>query len=1150
MKKIYLLGLSSLLFLGATAAPRNISFSEARQLKTEGKVKTVPAYAAKQKTSTGLKSRTTNSMSHTGKVSTVNPFKQALKPSKAPSRVTAGGSNIYGYLVYSENSEFVNTEAFGLYELTENGYELAWLDPIYEELYATASTGWYTEGKVNGVFPDIFWGMIFGYYSYSIDFATGELLDLQTLDTNSDVIFYYPKLNTEDNKIYGYAYNMLDGGELWWAEADADDPGNATLIAFAGSENFCYALCYNPTDGYFYGITASQNFVRIGLDGSQTVICPVPFGDDCATYMVGLVFSPVENLFYWNVNYDDDTAALVTITPDGQFTQIEAYHYCEEFTYFITTDEVVNPDKPSRPSVVSNEFKDGSLTGDVVFELPKTFGDERPLPSSIAYVSLLDGETYNTGYGAPGEKVTVTYTVPTSGFHSFGLFVTVGDESSSTASVRVYIGNDTPVAPANVKLTDTELTWDAVTTGVNNGYVDAAAVSYIVYLNDKEIGTTTATSYDVSSYIDPNAPLDLYKASVVAVCNGLESAPGLSNSVVAGSALVPPVFLSPTQNEFALMTSVDLNGLGPWSWGNTGEVDYVYCGYTYDPSQQMDSYLFLPPVNIADPSKYYEFSFLSGIRSDYYPEEYLEVVYATAADPKAVIGTIIPEFKVTAVPANDEWQNESGLLIAPAAGEYYIAIHCVSDGDQLGVMCRNFALDNSNITGASPAAAGNVTATAGAQGALEATVTFTFPTKTLGGDDIASGTTLMADVTVNGSDELKSVTGTPGSTGTATVKTLQGTNTIQVVVYNGELESPKVRTSVYTGVSVPATPTGLVVEAAPDMMSAVLTWNPVTTPDVEGGYIDPEDITYTILQYYDLGFFGTWMVIDEGITDTTYTFNVYDGDPQDQYQLGVASSNDAGSNGYLTYGVAFLGTPYGLPFVENLDNGDEVFSTNPWYMYSLVDGVTYDGSWVLDYMSGIDPSYDGEDRTIIVGFSQTGDPCQGALGLPRFSTLGQKKVDLTLNLVRLPYASRVTLYGEIYGSDELIEIGTCLPVDMSAISLKEFSFELPEELLNQYWVQVYIIADYAYGDELFGLAGVNITGDTTGILSLTADSAITAGKNTIVVRGFEGQDVTIATLDGKKVASGVANSKEATFSVTPGIYVVKAGGTSAKVVVK
>ena len=54
-------------------------------------------------------------------------------------------------------------------------------------------------------------------------------------------------------------------------------------------------------------------------------------------------------------------------------------------------------------------------------------------------------------------------------------------------------------------------------------------------------------------------------------------------------------------------------------------------------------------------------------------------------------------------------------------------------------------------------------------------------------------------------------------------------------------------------------------------------------------------------------------------------------------------------------------------------------------------------------------------------------------------------------------------------------------------------------------------------------------------------------RGAVVIRGAEGMKVTVAATDGKTVYVAVAASDEMTIPVAPGVYVVKAGNTVAKV---
>ena len=74
---------------------------------------------------------------------------------------------------------------------------------------------------------------------------------------------------------------------------------------------------------------------------------------------------------------------------------------------------------------------------------------------------------------------------------------------------------------------------------------------------------------------------------------------------------------------------------------------------------------------------------------------------------------------------------------------------------------------------------------------------------------------------------------------------------------------------------------------------------------------------------------------------------------------------------------------------------------------------------------------------------------------------------------------------------------------------------------------------------------------TTNVQAVTqASEAIFAGKGRIVVKGFVGEDVVIATADGNITAKSRNVPSKAVYSVGPGIYLVKAGKTTVKLIVR
>ncbi len=87
----------------------------------------------------------------------------------------------------------------------------------------------------------------------------------------------------------------------------------------------------------------------------------------------------------------------------------------------------------------------------------KTNGGEA-LTGDLQWILSVDGNDVASGSGKPGEKVSAPVKDLTTGEHLFSVSVKSGEVYSLPESTFLYIGIDTPSAPANVKLDATTAT--------------------------------------------------------------------------------------------------------------------------------------------------------------------------------------------------------------------------------------------------------------------------------------------------------------------------------------------------------------------------------------------------------------------------------------------------------------------------------------------------------------------------------------------------------------------------------------------------------------------------------------------------------------------------------------------------------------------
>lgn len=1053
-----------------------------------------------------------------------------------PSRIIGNGASVYGYLSTSVSEE----QKAGLYELTPEGYTLKWKDE-YAHGGSKLTNGWIEGDRLCGYTIASYWGMIFTFDYIEINMADGTTAKTEEFDYYRQPNISTAAFSTGERAIYGYASSPEDGS-AGWVRADADKPGEPVFLRMlsdpeAGSA--CYSLTYNPDDEMFYGVNMDQKFVRIDADGRQTVIADVPDAGTMANVITGMAYSPKENLFYWNYNTADRESGIYSITKDGEFNLISTFSDGEEMTCLVCTDAFVATSKPLRPEISAISFEGGAVSGSITFTLPAEFTDGSPIDDNLAWHALLDGVEYKDGTAQAGSAVTVDFSELPDGFHNFALYTDYNGTIGARTSTRMFIGADTPKAPVNVVLTDSNVSWDAVTEGINGGYIDPAAITYEVMIDGKSYGTTTSTSLDITL---PGGDFKQYTAEVYAEYSGNRSAAGSSNPLVHGDDMTLPIHFEVTEEEFNLMTIVDAND-DDYNWIYSYGLTALLADWIYDESPTMDDYIYLPPIKFDSADKLYTLSMDMIARSTRYPDAMYEVVVATRPDAESVCKTILgPQRPPYPAPDVDDvdyehFVNVKTLFSVDVPGTYYIGFHCVSPAAQMGFLIRNINITDENITDKSPAAVTDAVAKGAENGVLSANVTFTLPTVDLAGNTLPSGSELTATVSCVNS---ATVTGRPGEKVTADVETLQGDNNILIRTNLDGSNSPKAIVTVFTGVHPPKSVSSVSAEIAPDMRSATLTW-PAVTESEDGGYINPATVEYEI---YTLGYnmYGDqeWQLLDECGTSTSYVFTP---DMQDLHFVAVGTKNEAGDNGRIYWLNILAGPPCELPMTENFADG--YVNISPWLSYAIDD--TYTASLGSSALADIDPRWsDSEDYAMVMVPEAAGT--NGMMGIPRFTTATTDEAILEMEILTGPNAPEIAIYGDYYGSENLVYVGS---VSDTEDALKTISFELPSELMGRDWVQIYVLCRFPDADRIFVMNSISINKGGVSVDGIhTAASAIRAGKGEIIFDGFNGCDINVMSLDGKTIGSTKATSGITTIKVDKGIYVAKAGQKTAKVVVR
>lgn len=185
-----------------------------------------------------------------------------------------------------------------------------------------------------------------------------------------------------------------------------------------------------------------------------------------------------------------------------------------------------------------------------------------------------------------------------------------------------------------------------------------------------------------------------------------------------------------TQNDWDWLTIIDANGDGS-TWNPfEGEASYKY-----NSDNNADDWLISPPIRL-EAGKTYSFTIDAHGSTDAYSER-IEVKMGTEATAGAMTTTVIaPTELVTELP-----QSLGNKFITVATtGYYHFGIHAISDYDHASLRVDNLLVDETIMT--APAAVSDLTVTPDLENPV-ATITFTAPTKNIGGENLTANLTLI-----------------------------------------------------------------------------------------------------------------------------------------------------------------------------------------------------------------------------------------------------------------------------------------------------------------------------------------------------------------------------------------------------------------------
>ena len=643
--------------------------------------------------------------------------------------------------------------------------------------------------------------------------------------------------------------------------------------------------------------------------------------------------------------------------------------------------------------------------------------------------------------------------------------------------------------------------------------------------NGALIGTLTDVAPGAEkSFVDDDATLTVgtYTYQVIpynAVGIGVKSE---EKSIFISIVLDVPQTFDFSQNLLDQFQVIDNNNDGKtWSWSASNGAYYPYSGMN-----DADDYLITLPFNLEAGKGY---NVIVAAKNTGY-EERFEVKVGKAATVEGLNETVIPN---TLVESQEAFIDYEGTFTPAEDGQYYFAIHAISPADQFNLLISSLTIELAPEATA-PAAIADFAVAAGAEGALEANLSFTAPAKAINGSDL-SGT---VDVNIYRDNELiNTLTGI--AVGSA--QTWKDTNvedgktyTYYLVAANESGDGLKSeKASVYIGVDE----LGGVPDFAATSVTAsniTFTWKPAE--GVHGGYINTDAIVYTVYSMHieEVEIIPGWtmqeLVADDaletvtGATTATVDFNTLVGDQEYKY-FGISASDGTDETDPAdAYTYVLVGAPYELPIAESFV-GNQLH-----YNWESNGGLGIDNA-----------SSDGDD--VALKLYNDGTSAEVFFALPRVDLASAVNPTIIFDAKNGLNVDKVKVIGSADGAEytvlgefDITSDYTTIKQALSSVKGTAFSSvgilaTIPTASLNQY--EDYVVIDNIRIVDLYEY-------------NLTAD--IQAPKS--VVAGQKAKIVATVTNEGENAAEGYTVEIKANGKVLTTVVADKALDSFAKDVIE
>lgn len=720
-----------------------------------------------------------------------------------------------------------------------------------------------------------------------------------------------------------------------------------------------------------YGIALDGNLYEVNTStGAETVIGPTGLvlkkTSGSYYYQSGNIDKATDT-FYWAAVDSAGNSAIYTVNlTSGAATKVADVPNNTELVGLMFPRTIAQ-NAPARVENLACQAISTELKCNITFTAPVKTSGGSDLTGNMKYYVMCQGDTLGTGTCSPGQNVAISATFATSGSKRIVVNVSNDAGTSDDALFTQWIGPDQPNAVTNVVLTidasgNAKVTWDAPVGTVNGG--NLGNIVYNVSRVKKGVETQVAQGIAEQTFSEKITDTNMtsYTYMVYAVSEGIQGKGATSNSAVYGNAVeVPYTEDFQFSNSFDLFTALDINKDGDtWTFKKPDRHNKkngrVISPYIQSKVGYNDDWMLTPAIHML-PNKVYLISFETNLTftgaknvSD------LEVKVGTGDDPVSYEATLFKEKIRTTNTAKNGNEKHNLEFIPSAEGYYRIGFH---DYTQLAnsttysaIVIDDIGVQFQSETTA-PDSVQNFTIQPGAQGALNATVSFNVPSKNINGSTRAQCDSVQ--VLRDGTLVHTFGAATAGKALSFTDENLsQGNHTWQAIAYADGSPGRRYSKVAYIGLDLPQQMSNIVLTDKGN--TVVASWAPLSSVGVNGGYVNPADvdISFTTVDIY--GRTGKVVATAKG-TDThaTVNENISEGTTQSLYQLFGFAQNATGKSTGIGSTALIKGAPYPLPYKESFSNlvNEHGFwwretSKNSDYVWTIVKAGIDDGcgmSW-------------------------------------------------------------------------------------------------------------------------------------------------------------------------------------------------------------